>query len=159
VWLSESKAGFYVGLLGGQNEFHHSYHTDGMRHDKLDSECHHRFSDFPIALHIGLKQIYHVSLPMTNNWFNSASEYHGDEKTETIILLDEALLLGCDTVALDVWLLDRTSEPILFETVGRISSSNEQLHMVGEVVTALENFPNHKIALTLRSAKIRGVAL
>ena len=48
VWLNESKAGIYLGVLGGQREFHVSYHQDGTRHAKFDSEYQNRFSDVPI---------------------------------------------------------------------------------------------------------------
>lgn len=157
VWLNENSNGIYLGFLGGQQEFHISYHQDGTRHDKLDTEYHNRFSDVPISSHVGVKQICHSSLSMTREWFSAATAYAGDEKTETLILLDERLFHERDTLALDVWLLDRASEPLLFSMIGRTIASDKKFHVIGEVIMALDAFPNHKLALTLRSARIRAV--
>ena len=156
VWLNESTAGIYLGVLGGQREFHVSYHQDGTRHAKFDSEYQNRFSDVPIAAHTGVKQLEHLSLSMTKEWFSAATLYRGDEKTETLVLLDEGLFQGRDTCSLDVWLLDRAAEPELFAVVGRLLAANKAFQVVAEMVAALDHFPNHKIALTLRTARIRG---
>lgn len=91
--------------------------------------------------------------------FSAATAYPGDEKTETLILLDEGLFRGRDTLALDVWLLDRASEPELFSTIGRILVADEKFQVIAEMVAALDHFPDHKIAITLRSARIRAVEL
>ena len=159
VWLNESKDGVYLGVLGGQREFHVSYHQDGTRHAKLGSEYHNRFSDVPITSHTGVKQVDHLSLSMTKEWFSAATAYPGDEKTETLILLDEGLFRGRDTLALDVWLLDRASDPELFSTIGKILVADEKFQVIAEMVAALDHFPDHKIAITLRSARIRAVEL
>lgn len=159
VWLNESNGGVYLGVLGGQQEYHVSYHQDGTRHAKLDLEYHNRFSDVPIASHTGVKQLDHLSLAMTKEWFNAATRYPGDEKTETLVLLDEGLFCGRDTLALDVWLLDRASEPQLFGAVGRMLAAEKNFQVVAEMVVTLDHFLNHKIGLTLRTARIRTVEL
>lgn len=159
VWLNESTNGIYLGVLGGREEFHVSYHQDGTRHAKLDSEYHNRFSDVPIASHTGVRQLDHLSLAMTKEWFSAATVYDGDEKTETLVLLDEGLFRKRDTLALDVWLLDRASEPELFSMVGRILAADKTFQVIAEAVVALDHFPSHKIALTLRTARIRAVEL
>ncbi len=157
IWINESKNGIYVGVLGAQQDSHVSYHQDGTRHVRLGSEYHNRFSDTPIASHKDVKQLDHFSLSLTKNWFNSKTAYAGDEKTESLVLLDERLLYNKDTLALDVWLLDRASELKLLDTVARLIASDPSFQVVAELVSALDNFPDHKIALTLRSARVREI--
>ena len=159
VLLTESTNGIYLVVFGGQQQSHISYHQDGTRHIRMDSEYHNRFSDVPIASHSGVRQIDHLSMSMTKEWFSAATAYPGDEKTETLVLLDEALFHERDTLAVDVWLLDRASEPQLFATIGKILTGDSTFHIVGEVVAALDHYPEHKLALTLRSARVRGVDL
>ena len=155
VWITESKGGIYLGLLGGQQEFHVSYHQDGTRHAKVGSEYHNRFSDTPIASFAGSKHLDHVSLSMSPEWFSTATAYVEDEKTETLFVLDESLFRGRDTCAVDVWLCDRASEPNLIDTIGLALGSLPSFQIVTETLMALDNFPNHKLGITLRAAKIR----
>lgn len=155
VWITESRNGIYVGLLGGQQEFHVSYHQDGTRHAKVGSEYQNRFSDTPIAAYAGFKQLDHISLSMSPEWFGAATEYAGDEKTETVFVLDESLFRACDTCAVDVWLCERSSETGLLDAIGRMLSSEPSFQIATEAFIALDNFPNHKLGVTLRTAKIR----
>jgi hypothetical protein len=156
VWLGESKAGIYVGVLGAQEDSHVSYHTDGTRHTKMGSEYHNRFSDTPIHEYAGCRQLDHFSLSLTKNWFNAKTQYTGDEKTESIVLVDEKSLAGRDTLALNVWLTDRKSEQELLNiTAGEI---DPKFTLVAEYIASLENFPNHKLAISLHSARIRDVS-
>jgi hypothetical protein len=157
LWINESRSGIYVGVLGREADSHASYHRDGTRHFKRGSEHHTRFSDTPIASHKGPKQLGHFSLPLTTDWFNEKTAYAGEEKTETVVLLDEQVLHDNDTLALDVWLLDRASESELLDAVARLIATQPNFNIVAELVLSLENFPAHKIALTLRSARIRQV--
>ncbi len=157
VWISESKAGIYIGTLGTQEDSHESYHQDGTRHTKIGSEYHNRWSDTPIALHTGFKQLGHSSLSLTKNWFNSKTTYAGDDKTESIVLIDERLLYGKDTLALDIWMTDRASEQKLLEVIAEHVVTRPEFHVVAELVSALDHFPEQKIAITLCSARIRGV--
>jgi hypothetical protein len=111
VWINESTNGIYVGVLGAKQDNHVSYHQDGTRHVKLGSEYRNRFSETPITSHKDVKQLYHFSLPITKDLFNSKTTYTGDEKTESLVLLDERLLYDKDTLALDVWLLVKKYRP------------------------------------------------
>lgn len=156
--MSESRAGLYVGVLGSDEDTHVSYHQDGTHHTKMGIEYHNRFSDAPISSSVGFKQLDHFSLSLTKNWFNPKTVYTGDERTESIVLLDERLLLGKDTLALDVWLTDRASEPMLLDTIAKNVVVHAPFNVVTEFVSSLEHFPEHKIALTLRSGRIRDVA-
>ena len=157
VWINESKNGIYVGILGAKQESHVSYHRDGNRHVKVAADYHNRFSDAPIAAHKGAKQLGHLSLPLTKNSFEPKMAYLGDEKTESLLLLDERLLWNKDTLALDLWLLDRASEPELLDIVARVLASDSGFQVLAELVCSLDNFPDHKIALTLRSARVREI--
>jgi hypothetical protein len=157
VWITESRDGVYLGLLGGQEEFHVSYHQDGTRHSKIGSEYHNRFSDAPIAAFTGFKLLDHVSLSMSPEWFTAATAYAGDEKTETLFVLDESLFRNRDTCMVDVWLCDRPSERSLLEAIGRTVSGEASFHIASETLLALDNFPNHKLGVTLRMAKIRQI--
>ena len=158
VWLNESAAGIYVGVLGSTEDAHVSYHADGARHTKIGPEYINRFSDAPISSFAGFKQLDHFSLSLTKNWFNSKTVYAGDERTESIVLLDERLLSGADTLALDVWLTGRRSEFELLDVISKHVVTHPPFTVVGQFVSALENFPQHKIALTLRSARSRSIA-
>jgi hypothetical protein len=159
VWITESKNGIYLGIQGAKQEIHISYHQDGTRHAKLGTDYHNRFSDVQIASHKGVRQLHHVSLPITKEWFTTGTAYSGENKTESLFLLDEALFRDRDTLALDVWLLDRASEQELFRTVGRLIKFDPAFHIITEIVASLDSFPEQKIALTLRSARVRGVDL
>ncbi len=157
VWVGESKAGIYVGVLGAQEDSHASYHTDGTRHVRIGSEYHNRFADTPIKKFKGFRQLDHFSLSLTKNWFNAKTLYAGDEKTESVVLLDEKLLQDKDTLALDVWLTDRKSEQDLLAVTAKGPASDPKFTLVGEFVASLENFPDHKVALGLCSARVRDV--
>jgi hypothetical protein len=159
VWITESKNGIYLGIQGAKQEVHISYHQDGTRHAKLGTDYHNGFSDVQIASHKGVRQLYHVSLPITKAWFTTGTAYSGDNKTESLFLLDEVLFRDRDTLALDVWLLDRSSERELFGTVGKLINSDPAFQIITEIVASLDGFPEQKIALTLRSARIRKVEL
>src|SRR5207253_7646488 len=104
-------------------EAHVSYHQDGNRHVKLGNDYHNRFSDTPIAAHKGPKQLGHLSLPLNKESFKPKMAYSGDAKTESLLLLDERLLWNKDTLALDLWLLDRASETELLDIVARVLAS------------------------------------
>lgn len=157
VWLGESKAGIYVGVLGAQEDSHVSYHTDGTRHVKIGDEYHNRFADTPISEFKGFKQLDHFSLSLTKDWFNAKSLYAGDAKTESIVLVDEQLLAGKDTLALDVWLTDRKSEQDLLNITATGPASDPKFTLVSEFLASLENFPEHKVAISLCSARIRDI--
>jgi hypothetical protein len=157
LWINESRKGIYVGVLGRKADSHVSYHRDGTRHFKRGSEHRIPFSDTPIASHKGPKQLGHFSLPLLTDWFTAETAYAGDEKTETVVLLDERVLYDKDTLALDVWLLDRASESELLDTVARSIVQLPSFHIVAELVLSLQNFPDHKLALTVRSARTRQV--
>ena len=157
VWINESKAGIYLGVLGSEQDSHISYHQDGTRHTKIGAEYHNRFSDTPISSHTSFKQLDHLSLSLTKNWFNPKTIYAGDERTESIVLLDERLLYGRDTLALDVWMTDRASEQKLLDVIAEHVVTRPDFQVVAEFVSALEYFPDQKIALTLSSARVRDV--
>jgi hypothetical protein len=157
VWITESKNGIYLGILGGKEEAHVSYHQDGNRHAKLGDDYHNRFKDTAITDHEGAKQLGHLSLPLTKESFKPKMAYSGDAKTESLLLLDERLLWNKDTLALDYWLFDRASEPELLDMVARVLASDSDFQVLAELVCSLDNFPHHKIALTLRSARVREI--
>lgn len=155
VWLNESSAGIYIGVLGSDEDSHMSYHSDGTRHTKIGSDYHGGVSDTPIADHTGIRHLGHFSLSLTKNWFNSKTIYSGDEKTASIMLIDESLLTGKDTLAMDVWITDRASEQNLLTTTG--NSRFDKFTPVSEFLSALEYFPDQKIAISLHSARVRDV--
>lgn len=157
VWINESRAGIYLGVLGTEQDSHISYHQDGTRHTKIGADHHNRFSDIPISSHVSFKQLDHLSLSLTKNWFNPRTIYNGDEKTEVTVLLDQRLLYGRDTLALDVWMTDRASEQKLLDAIAKHLVTRPDFQVVAEFVFALEYFPNQKIALTLCSSRVRDV--
>ncbi len=158
VWLNESNAGIYVGVLGSAQDAHVSYHRDGTRHYKSGSEYHNRFKDTPIEAHVGARQLQHASLSLTKEWFNARTLYDGDDQTESIVLLDQRLVFGMDTLALDIWLTDRASEHELLRQMAEQARSDANYHIVAELISALDYFPRHKVAFTLRAARVRDVA-
>lgn len=158
VWFGESKAGLYIGVLGAQEDSHQSYHTDGTRHTRVGADYHNRFSDTRINDFVGFNQLGHFSLSLTKNWFNAKTLYTGDKKTESIVLIHEKVLARRDTLALDVWLTDRKSEQNLLNIIANGPGGDAKFSPVTEYVASLENFPNHKLVLSLHSARIRDVS-
>jgi len=157
VWLNESKVGIYVGTLGGAEDAHLSYHKDGTKHMKMREAYYNRDKCTPIAAHVGFKHFGHFSLSLTKSWFNDKTIYRGDKKTKSVVLIDERLLLGKDTLALDVWLTDRPSERELLRTILTHKRMDHQFQVVAELVSALDYFPHHKLAITLGAARLRDV--
>jgi hypothetical protein len=156
VWLNESKVGIYVGTLGGAEDAHLSYHKDGTQHMKMGEGYHNRDKCTPIAAHVGFKHLGHFSLSLTKGCFNRKTTYRGDGKTKSVVLIDERLLLWRDTLALDVWLTDRPSEYELLRTIAN-KRMDHRFQVVAELVSALDHFPLHKLAITLRAARLRDV--
>lgn len=123
----------------------------------MANEYFHQLQDMPLQSHFGLKQLQHISMPLTPWIFNDESSYAGDDKTETTIILDHSVLEQYDTLAMDLLLMDRGTELDYFRA-GGLLASQEPFHMASEIVMSLTKFPRHKIALTLRLANIRGGA-
>ncbi len=153
VWVNEDKGGIYLGHLGGQTEAHWSYHRDGRTHTKYGSEYVNQNNEIRIDDWRGVRQLCNSYLPLTENWFSAATAYNGDSKTETVLLVDDKSFSNDRFCSLDLWLIDRQSEAKLFDIVGKFMSSEPQFTIVAEVVTSLEHFPNHKVALTLRAGE------
>ena len=152
VWLNEDKGGIY---LGAREDSHVSYHADGTRHVKMGIEYHNRFTDAPIASFTGFKQLDHFALSLTKEWFNPKTLYPGDRRTESSILVDESLLSGKDSLALDTWLTDRSSEQELLATIAHHVLPLAGFVVVSEFGSSLEHFPEHKLFLILRAARYR----
>lgn len=151
VWVNEDSGGIYFGYLGAQNDAHWSYHRDGRSHTKLGSAYVNQSDEIPIEDWQGVRQLGNTYMPLTDNWFSAATEYSGDGKTETVLIVDEKSFSEGRFCSLDMWLIDRDSEADLFELVGRHMSFEPRYTIVAEVVASLDFFPNHKIALTLRA--------
>jgi hypothetical protein len=126
-----------------------------VRHTKIGSEYLLPSNDVAIAAWRGVRQLQHLSLSISKEWFSAATAYAGDTKTETIVLLDESVFDGADTCAIDVWLLDRSSESKLFAMSGRQPPHRKGNRLIAEVVAALDAFPDHKIGLTMRAPLTR----
>ena len=151
VWVNEDRNGVYLGFLGAQTESHWSYHRDGRTHSKLGEDYVNQNNSIPIEDWKGVRQLFNAYMPLTGNWFSAATTYEGDKKTETVLLVDERSFSDDRFCSLDLWLIDRDSEAALFARVGEHLSSDPKYTIVAEIVSALDHFPNHKIALTLRS--------
>ena len=151
VWVNEDRAGIYLGYLGAQQESHWSYHRDGRSHTKLGEEYLNQSDGVSIEKVRGVRQLSNSYMPLTDNWFSAATLYAGDQKTETVLIVDEASFSGARFCSLDAWLISRDSEADLFRIVGASGASETQFTMVAEVVASLDFFPEHKLALTLRS--------
>ena len=153
VWVNEDSGGVYLGHLGAQSESHWSYHRDGRTHIKLGSEYLNPSEGIPIKDWRGVRQLCHTHMPMTDNWFSAATAYGGDRKTETVLIVDDKSFSGERFCSLDLWLIDRDSESELFALVGKHFTSEPRDTIVAEVVASLDHFPNHKLAVTLRSSE------
>ena len=151
VSVNEDSGGIYLGYLGGQSEAHWSYHLDGRSHTKIGSEYYNQTDGIPIEDWRGVRQLSNSYMAMTDNWFSAATAYPGDRKTETVLLLDESSFDRGRFCSLDLWLLDRAAEGEFFDLVGKHLASAPGYTMVAEIVSALDHFPDHKIAVTLRS--------
>src|SRR3989442_9081181 len=114
VWVNEDKGGIYLGYLGVQAEAHWSYHRDGRSHTKIGSEYYNQSDGIPIEDWKGVRQLSNTYMPLSSNWFSAARVYGGDNKTETVLLVDETSFSGGRFCSLDLWLIDRDSEAELF---------------------------------------------
>ena len=156
MWLNESGGGLYYGFLGGQQEAHESYHADGTRHSKLGGEYFPAGQAIPIAEWQGVLQLGHASMSLSDAWFSDATAYAGDERTETVVVIDDSHFTGARRCALDVWLLDRASEPRLYEILAESAGMLKQFTMIADVVSSLDCYPRHKVAITVRSGPTLG---
>ena len=153
VWVNEDNAGVYLGHLGAQSDAHWSYHRDGRSHTKFGSQYLNQSTGIPIEDWRGVRQLCHTHMPMTDNWFSTATAYSGDGKIETVLIVDEKSFSGDRFCSLDLWLIDRDSESALFAMVGRSFASDPKDTIVAEVVASLDYFPSHKLAVSLRSCE------
>lgn len=150
IWVNESSRGLYLGVLGGMKDSHVSYHGDGKRHARMGSGLCNEQEDVPIADWRGVRQLQHVSLSISKDWFHAGNEYVKDTASDVAIILDDRPFVPLARCAMDFWLLDRASEPEYFALVERGRSAENAIRPLVELVVPLEHFPNHKIAITLR---------
>jgi len=155
VWVNESKTGVYLGNVGGTEESHVSYHQDGNRHFKVGDEYHGEFRDEPIVSFLGLKQLLHASMPITDQWFTESTKFAPDNKTHSVILVDEMRLIGFDTIAIDLFLLHRSAESEFVTELGKTVDGRAHFELNVATIVALDNFPEHKIGLALWAARTR----
>lgn len=156
VWLNEDAGGFYYGFPGGELDAHGSYHADGHRHTKLGDEYVNPFDSIPIDEWRGVQQVTHISMAMRANWFSARTAYAGDGKTETVVVVAENHFAGDRSCALDIWLFDRGSESQFYERLKRHGEGMPDFSLIVDAVFALDNFPSHKIAITVRASPPRG---
>lgn len=155
IWLNESGQGLYYGFLGAIEETHQSYHVDGTRHTKIGTEYHPAGKGVPISDWRGVLQLAHVSMSLSKEWLSSATAYVGDGKTETVVILDESHFLGGRSCNLDFWLLDRASEPKLYDLLAAHVAGQSDFNILADVVVSLDCFPDHKVAITFRAGPPR----
>lgn len=142
VWINESKGGLYVGVLGGHDEFHVSYHSSGLRHTKLASVTHNEHDDVPICDWKGVRQLQHLSFFITKDWFGEGNCYVGDGKSEISLILDDQPFASISRCGMDFWLFDRASEVEYFATIRRLSERQNDVRPLVEVVAVLKHFRN-----------------
>jgi hypothetical protein len=153
VWVNEDKGETTLGTLVVKLSRTGRITSDGRTHTKYGSEYVNQSDGIPIDDWRGVRQLCNSYMPLTENWFSAATAYDGDNKTETVLLVDERSFSNERFCSLDLWLIDRQSEAALFDRVGKHMSSEPQFTIVAEVVASLDHFPNHKLALTLRAGE------
>ena len=151
IWVNESSTGIFYGFLGAGQDVHLSFHQDGVQHIKMGDEYHGMGQFDPIREWRGVRQLSSTSISVSHQRFSTATAYQGDKSTETVLALDDRLFYGDARCTMDFWLLDRGSEPRLLEMVGRHLVNDLSHRMILEVVTSLDNYPDHKLGITLRA--------
>jgi hypothetical protein len=153
VWFNESGGGIYFGFLGGLQENHHSYHADGTRHLKMGGQYVPHGKDVPLVDVRGVLQLGHASLSLSETWFSDSTAYAGDNQTETVVVIDDGHFEEGGRCGLDVWLLDRASEAELYARLAAQASAVQDSKVIADVVSSLDSYRGHKIALTVRAVK------
>jgi hypothetical protein len=151
ICVTESKAGIYVSHVLCGADIHMSYHTDGTCHTKQNGlVLGLPMSRVPIAEVKGVHQVVHMSVALALPALAFDAAYLGDQATETVLMLYDSLLSGTQQrFSLDVWLFDRPSENTFYSLPIHTSPSAGQA--LADVVSTLDNFAGHKLALSFRA--------
>ena len=157
VWLNDSKGGIFIGSYGATHDVHLSYHTDGTKHfrDETQSKAFGSVQDIAIGNFQGHKQVGHLSCPLTDAWFTPKTEYERAAKQEVVIVLEGAGLVGYDTLAVDVFLVHCKSEATFLNEVVAPGVLGSRFELVSSCSLPLEHFPEHCVAPVIWKANTR----
>ena len=148
LWLSESRSGIYIGHFNGVVDVHSSYHQDGTRHSRIAKSHHQRWKDVPLKCHSGVKQLLHSSISTEaphDRWPSVVSA------RDELIVLNSSQLAGYDTLAVDAWLSDTSSESTL-ERRARHTHQQLGFHHISLSTWHLSYFPDLLFALSFWAA-------
>jgi hypothetical protein len=150
TWLSESKAGIYVGICSGPIDVHSSYHQDGTRHWHVNKAHHQRWKDVALRDFVGAKQLQHGAMPL-NPTRELAWPRQPPTARDDVVLVPAAATAGFSDLALDVWLADHSSlapAGLLLDAVHRRPGTI----VVAERAWQLDSFPHLHLAVSVSLA-------
>jgi hypothetical protein len=151
AWFTESKAGIYFGHIGSDKDYHHSYHTDGIRHYKAGRDTHFEVADTPLFLHTGYRQLLNSNCALSPVWLNARTKYTPPNRAETVITVDEAAAAGKDSLLTDWYLTEDAAEPKLrtmLETLAR-NGQHQQLTLTGIYSVPLDHYLRHLVCFAV----------
>ncbi len=145
VWLNDSAGGFFVGSYGATHDVHLSYHKDGMKHfrDETQAKPFGRVQEIAIDDFQGHKQVGHLSCPLTIAWFTSKTEYQRTASPELSVVVGGQGLIGYDTLAVDTFLVHAKSEGTFLEQVVAKRAHGSSFELLASCSLPLEYFPAH----------------
>jgi len=154
AWITESKAGIYIGLPATTEEYHGSYHKDGMRHTRIGERLFDRYKDVELHAIQGVRKLEHIRLPLTKNWFPHKTLYTKNPALNSDLLLGEEMLAGMDTLSIDLWLSDITSTAKMQEDIDFHFNVSPDLPEVARGKYQLHCYQQHQIAVGIGAGKV-----
>ena len=147
AWLSESRAGIYIGICSGVVDAHASYHQDGTRHWHINKTHHQRWKDVPLRDFVGARQLQHGAMSLTPTR-ELAWPRQPPSARDELVLVPAAATAGFCDLALDIWLADHSSlgpAGHLLDAVHRRPGTR----VVTEKAWQLESFPHLYLAVSV----------
>jgi hypothetical protein len=156
AWITESKDGIYIGLPATMEEYHGSYHKDGMRHTRINKHLFDRYKDVAPHTIQGVRKLEHIRLPLTKNWFPQKTLYTKIPDIKSVLLLEEHMLVGMDTLSIDLWLSDLTSTQKMQAEIDFHFKICPDRPEIAREKYQLHCYPQHQIALGIGAGKMGG---
>jgi hypothetical protein len=154
AWITESKDGIYIGLPATAEDYHGSYHKDGMRHTRIGKRLFDRYKDVAPHTIQGVRKLEHIRLPLTKNWFPEKTLYTKAPDIKSVLILEENMLVGMDTLSIDLWLSDLTSTQKLQAEIDFHFNVRPDLPEIARKEYQLYCYPQHQIALGIGAGKM-----
>jgi hypothetical protein len=154
LWLSESKAGVYIGIFSDTVDVHQSYHTDGTRHTRIGATHVQRWKDVPLASYSGFKQLAHLgfSAPTAISQ-QSWPSHRSNSAWDSVETIGVSAFERDEHLAIDVWLGDQDSLDGMNQYLVRRSQSLPSLRDIITNTFKIANFPGLWITTAIQGRR------